>query len=132
MNTSRRWPIIGVIAAIASLPVHLFIGDEASLLLAALALNMIGAIYIGFALADGRPAILRTEIFVGSLFGVLAFCAVMWSQWLVVVAFAAHGLWDFAHHRHVDTTIPRWYIPFCAVYDWVFAAGLTAIWIMKG
>jgi hypothetical protein len=37
-----------------------------------------------------------------------------------------------AHRERVPTRMPRWYVPFCAVFDWVYAAGLLGIWWKKG
>jgi len=47
---------------------------------------------------------------------------------VILGALALHGLWDLLHHRLIDTEIPRWYIPFCAIVDWVMAASLFIIW----
>jgi hypothetical protein len=125
------WRTVGSVAAIASLPVHLLVDHNVSNLLAGLTLAMIGAIYIGFALTDGRRAIIVVEALVATLFLIASIVSVLWSPWVVVGSFVAHGFWDFAHDHGVKTTMPRWYIPFCAFYDLVFAAGLGAILLWK-
>jgi hypothetical protein len=76
---------------------------------------------------------MMTELLVALAFtGAALAAAASWPAW-VAVGFAAHGLWDWAHHQErVPTRMPRWYVPFYAVYDWVYAAGLLGIWWMKG
>jgi hypothetical protein len=119
--------------AVLSLPVHLVLPAETSVLLAALTLALIAGVYLGFAFVDGRLPVMATELLVALAFTGAALAAAMsWPAW-VAVGFAAHGLWDWAHHQErVPTRMPRWYVPFCAVYDWVYAAGLLGIWWMKG
>lgn len=120
---------IGGVLAVATLPLHVLLSHANSVVLAGLLVAAICAIYIGFGLRDGRIGIVTTEIIVGSLFLVAAAAGLTVQPWAIPAAFVAHGLWDAAHHRLIDTAMPRWYIPFCAVYDFVFAAGLTAIWL---
>ena len=120
---------IGAVLALATLPLHLLVSHELSVVLAALLVAVVGAIYIGFALRDGRLRNITIEIVIGVAFMGAAAIALTGHPWIIPAAFVAHGLWDAAHHRLVDTQMPRWYIPFCAVYDFVFAAGLTLIWL---
>ena len=119
--------------AVLSLPLHLVLPAETSVLLAALTLALIAGVYLGFAFIDGRLSVMVIELSVALAFAGAALAAAMsWPGW-VAVAWAAHGLWDWAHHRErVPTRMPRWYVPFCAVYDWVYAAGLLGIWWMQG
>jgi hypothetical protein len=119
--------------AVLSLPVHLVLPAETSVLVASLTLGLIAGVYLGFAFVDGRISIMFTELFVALAFTAAALAAVLsWPAW-VAVAWAAHGLWDWAHHRErVPTRMPRWYVPFCAVYDLIYAAGLLGIWWIRG
>ena len=128
-TTGARAAAVGGALALATLPLHAVVSHAMSVMLAALMLAAIGAIYIGFALRDGRMRAMLTEGAVGGLFVVAAGVGLSVSAWVIPVAYAAHGVWDAAHHRHVDTAMPRWYIPFCAIYDWVFAAGLALLWL---
>ena len=120
---------IGAVLALATLPLHVIVTHSTSVVLAALAVAAVGAVYIGFALRDGRVRNMGIEFVVGMLFLVAGAIGLLVTPWAIPAAFVAHGLWDAAHHRLVDTQMPRWYIPFCAVYDFVFAAGLTLIWL---
>lgn len=123
--------MIGGGAALVSLPVHLLLSAENSAVIASLMLAIVAAIYVGFALADGRSRIMATEIGVAALFSAAALCGLLISRWVVVGAYLLHGFWDFAHHRRIETAMPRWYIPFCALFDWLFAAGLALIILLK-
>lgn len=87
-----------------------------------ISLGAIGAIYIGFALSDGRLAIMALESFVATLFIVLAFLGLWVAPVLIAVGLILHGFWDLAHRpRGITTKLPAWYPPFCAAYDFVFA-----------
>ena len=40
--------------------------------------------------------------------------------WFLMVGLVLHGGWDFLHHDKSGQTqrvVPRWYVPFCALYD---------------
>jgi hypothetical protein len=91
----------------------------------ALELVLIAAVYIGFAVADGRPRVIVVEIAVAGLFVVLATTAITWTAWLLVLGYTGHGLKDAwqQHRQYVANT--RWWPPFCAAVDWLLAAILV-------
>jgi len=122
---------IGAGLALASLPGHLLLPSTASHQLAAVVLVLVAGIYVGFALQDGRARTLAVEASVALGFTAAALTGLWVSAWTIPAAYALHGLWDLAHHRYVTTAMPGWYAPFCAVFDWVFAVGLVAIWIAR-
>jgi hypothetical protein len=88
----------------------------------ALGLAVIAAIYVGFAVADGRPKVIAVESSVAFAFVALAATAVTGSPWLLVVGLAGHGLKDLWQHRSHFVANTRWWPPFCMVVDWVVAA----------
>jgi hypothetical protein len=88
----------------------------------ALGLAVIAAIYIGFAVADGRPKVIAVESSVAFGFAVVAAAAVTGSPWLLVAGLAGHGLKDLWQHRSHYVANTRWWPPFCMVIDWVVAA----------
>ena len=92
----------------------------------ALGLAVIAAIYIGFAVADGRPHVIAVETVVASVFVVVAAVAVPASAWVVVAGLVGHGLKDLWQHRTQFVAGTRWWPPFCAAVDFV-AAGLVAV-----
>ena len=93
----------------------------------ALSLTLIAAVYIGFAIADGRRRIVATEAGVAALFVVIAAAAVTGPAWLLVIGFTGHGLKDLWQHRHHYVANTRWWPPFCLVVDWVAAAILVLL-----
>ena len=97
----------------------------------ALSLALIAAVYIGFAVADGRWHVIVVETNVAALFVIIAAAAVTQSPWLVVVGFVGHGLKDFWQHRTHFVANTRWWPPFCLVIDWV-AAAIIALAIVAG
>ncbi len=88
----------------------------------AVALALIAAIYLGFALMDGRISIAILEWTVGTVFVVLALLGLWQAPVLLAIGLILHGCWDLAHRPHgITTRLPVWYPPFCAAYDFVFA-----------
>ena len=91
----------------------------------ALLLSLIAAVYIGFAVADGRPRVIAVESVVAGVFVVLAAAGVTATVWLLVAGYAGHGLKDFWQHRRQYVANTRWWPPFCAAVDWLVAAVLV-------
>ncbi len=86
------------------------------------ALTMIGAIYMGFAFADGRLSIVILELSVATAFITLALLGLWVAPMFIAAGLVLHGFWDLAHRPNgVTTKIPKWYPPFCAGFDFVFA-----------
>lgn len=96
-----------------------------------LALVIIASIYIGFAVADGRPRVLAVEIGVTFAFFVLATIAIVASPWLSVVGLLAHGIKDLWQHRTQFVANTRWWPPFCLIVDFV-AAAVIAVLLLTG
>jgi hypothetical protein len=88
----------------------------------ALGLAAIAAIYVGFAVADGRAKIIALETSVSFAFFIVAAAAVTGSPWLLAAGLAGHGLKDLWQHRTRFVSTTRWWPPFCAVVDVVVAA----------
>ena len=97
----------------------------------ALGLALIAAIYIGFAVADGRWRVIALECSVAMAFVVIAAVGITGSTWLLVLGFAAHGLKDAWQQRTQYVSGTRWWPPFCAAVDWVVAL-VIAIGIVAG
>jgi hypothetical protein len=97
----------------------------------ALGIPLIAAVYIGFAVADGRPHVLAVESTVVAAFVVVAAAAVTGTPWLVVAGLAGHGVKDIWQHRTQFVADTRWWPPFCAAVDFV-AAALIALAITTG
>ena len=97
----------------------------------ALSLTLIAAVYIGFAVADGRGNVIAVESVIAAVFVVLATAAVTGPAWLLVVGLFGHGLKDLWQHRRQYVANTRWWPPFCLVMDWVVAA-VIAVLIVTG
>ena len=97
----------------------------------ALGLAVIAAIYIGFAVADGRAFVIAVESVVATAFVVVAAAAITGSPWLLVVGLAGHGVKDLWQHRRQFVANTRWWPPFCLVVDFVVAA-IIAVEIVAG
>jgi hypothetical protein len=97
----------------------------------ALGLPLIAAVYIGFAVADGRPKVIAVETLVAAVFVMIAAVAVTGPAWLLVVGLAGHGLKDAWQHRTQFVANTRWWPPFCAAVDFV-AALILLIAIVAG
>ena len=94
----------------------------------ALGLTLIAAVYIGFAVADGRARVIAVETVVAAAFVLLAAAGVTGSAWLLVAGLAGHGCKDLWQHRTGFVANTRWWPPFCATVDFV-AAALIAVLI---
>jgi hypothetical protein len=118
MRTAIAWGVVvGVIQAAS--PLAFWWLDAATVY--ALGLAAIAAIYIGFAVADGRVKIIVVECVVATAFIVVAAAGITGSAWLLAFGLAAHGVKDAwqQHRRFVSGT--RWWPPFCAAVDFAVA-----------
>jgi hypothetical protein len=57
----------------------------------ALSLTLIAAVYLGFAVADGRPAVIAVEAGIAGVFVVVAAAGVTGPAWLLVAGLTGHG-----------------------------------------
>jgi len=128
MRTAIAWGVVVGVVQAAS-PLAFWWLDPATVY--ALGLAAIAAIYIGFAVADGRPKVIAAESTVASVFVVVAAVAVTGSVWLIVAGLVGHGLKDLWQHRRKFVSTTRWWPPFCLVVDWI-AAALIAVAIIAG
>jgi hypothetical protein len=93
----------------------------------ALSLALIAAVYIGFAVADGRPTVIAVEAVIAAVFVVVAAAGVTGPAWLLAAGLAGHGFKDLWQHRSHYVANTRWWPPFCLVVDWVVAAILVVL-----
>lgn len=112
----------GILAGVLQAATPLLFGwlDRATVY--ALGLVVIAAVYVGFAVADGRPKIVAVESGVTLAFVVVAAAAITGSPWLLAAGLFCHGLKDLWQHRTHFVASTRWWPPFCLVVDWVVAA----------
>jgi hypothetical protein len=122
------WGLVVGVAQAAS-PLAFWWLDAATVY--ALGLILIAAVYIGFAVADGRGRVIAVESSVASAFVIVAAAAITGSPWLLVIGLAGHGLKDLWQHRTQFVANTRWWPPFCLVVDWTVAL-ILAIEILAG
>src|SRR3954471_7037415 len=124
---------VGLALAVVMLAPLLFLSKLAGFQFLAVQMGFVGAVYFGFAIARGTVPALLLEFLVSGVF--LAVGAVaLWADAPLVLAagYAAHALWDAAHHpRAVTTPVRRWYPPFCIVFDVMVAVFIVA-WLPLG
>ena len=107
----------------AALPLALRWLDQSTV--QALLLTLIASVYVGFAVADGRPRVIAVESSIAGAFTLLAAAAVTGSAWLLVLGYAGHGLKDYWQERRQYVAGTRWWPPFCAAVDWLVAVVLV-------
>src|SRR5688500_9213441 len=119
IRASMLWGIVvGVLQA--ATPLIFWWLDDATVY--ALGLAVIAAVYVGFAVADGRPKVIAVETGVASGFVSIAAAAVTGTAWPLEIGLAGHGLKDLWQHRTQFVANTRWWPPFCMVVDFVVAA----------
>jgi hypothetical protein len=125
---SLRAPVLwGVVWGViqAGVPLGFWWLDPATVY--ALSLTLIAAVYIGFAVADGRPRVIAFETVVAAVFVVVGAAGVTGPAWLLVAGFVGHGFKDLWQHRTKFVANTRWWPPFCLVIDFVAAAILVVL-----
>jgi hypothetical protein len=89
-------------------------------------LTLIAAIYVGFALASQGRLPLTKQVIGCAFFVTLALLGMWLNWWFLIVGLALHGGWDYLHQGKAGHgVVPAWYIPFCAIYDWMVALFLA-------
>jgi hypothetical protein len=97
----------------------------------ALLLAAIAAVYVGFAVADGRPRVIVAECAVAAAFVAMAAVSLVGPAWLLAAGYAGHGLKDLWQERRHFVASTRWWPPFCAAVDWL-VAGVLIVLIVAG
>lgn len=127
-KTVRSPAIWATALVIPTIPIHLFAPERVSIALAAVTLALIGGAYFGFAALDGRPRVIATEFPVAVFFGLAALLGLTLTPFALPLGLALHAFWDLLHHDgRIGARVPRWYIPFCVVFDLLYAVFLLII-----
>ncbi len=119
--------VFGVIQAVS--PVAIWWLPSATVY--ALSLPLIAAVYIGFAVADGRPIVIAVESTIAAIFVVVAAAGITGPAWLIVIGLVGHGLKDLWQHHSQYVAGTRWWPPFCCAVD-MLAAAIIAVEILIG
>jgi len=87
---------------------------------------VIASYYALFAVIGASTHTLVLELLVGAVFLAAAASGFRWSLWAVVVALAAHGVFDLTHATVISNPgVPIWWPEFCLTYDVTAAAYLA-------
>ena len=91
---------------------------------------VIAFLYALFAVVGASTHALVIELLPGAIFLVAAAVGFKRSLWIVVVALAAHGVFDLIHAGVISNPgVPSWWPEFCLSYDVV--AALYLAWLLK-
>jgi hypothetical protein len=91
---------------------------------------VVASLYALFAVMGASTKTLVLECVVGALFLGGAVSGFRFSLWIVVLALAAHGVFDVVHGRVISNPgVPAWWPAFCSTYDVTAAAYLA--WLLK-
>jgi len=116
-------PVLGGVAMALPFLVLFELHPDGALDLLSLILAFTGGIYYGVALREGSRRRLIGETLAGGALTVLAAFALWWTPTWLAVGFAAHGLWNLAHHTGaVKHGIRQWFPPMHAAWEWAVAA----------
>lgn len=119
----------GVVLALLTLGVAVLLPPEPRAILFAVILGAGAAVYVGFALVDGRRRAVRVEATAAVAFIAVAVLGAWLSRPLLAAGYVGHGVWDLTHHpRGIRTHVPREWPPLCLAYDLVVAAFLVTPW----
>jgi hypothetical protein len=91
---------------------------------------VIASYYALFAVIGAFKHTLVLESLAGAVFFAVAVSGFRWSLWVVLVALAAHGIFDLTHDTfRANAGVPVWWPEFCVTYDLTAAAYLA--WLLK-
>jgi len=90
---------------------------------------VVAALYSLFAVMGASPSALIRESLVGAAFLAAAVIGFRSSLWIVAVALAGHGAFDFVHGTVISNPgVPVWWPAFCGTYD--VTAGAYLAWLL--
>jgi hypothetical protein len=89
---------LGIVGAAILCAVAEALSRAHALDLMAVLLAVAGTIYIGSGLADGRLAPILVETGIGAVYIAISLAGLWISPLWLVIGWAAHGVWDLAHH----------------------------------
>jgi hypothetical protein len=121
--------LIGAILAVLVGLFATFVGLDRDRAFYPTVMIVIASYYALFAVIGGSAHALAIECIAILAFLGMSVAGFRSSLWLVVVALAAHGLFDLTHgHLIANPGVPAWWPPFCLSFDVVAAAYLA--WLL--
>lgn len=123
--------LVGVGLALAVCVFALFTGFDRDRVFYPTLVCVVATYYILFAVMGGSGSALALECLSAAAFFAVAVTGFKKSLWLIVVALAGHGVFDFFHHLFIrNPGVPAWWPGFCLSFD-VLAGGFLAFLLMR-
>jgi hypothetical protein len=122
--------IVGIVLSIGVALFARFVGLDRDRAFYPTVMIVIASYYVLFAAMSGSVQTVLIESVVMTFFTAAAVAGFKSSAWIVVVALAAHGVFDAVHGRVIENTgMPAWWPAWCFAYDVGAAAGLA--WLLR-
>jgi hypothetical protein len=122
--------LIGALLAIAVGVLATSLGLDRDRAFYPVVMIVIASYYALFAVMGASTHSLVLESLVGAAFLGAAATGFRWTLWIVVLALAAHGVFDLTHGAVIaNAGVPVWWPHFCLTYDLTAAAYLA--WLLK-
>jgi hypothetical protein len=120
---------VGVVLALGVGGMATVVGLDRDRAMYPVVMLVIAAYYVLFAAMGASMPVVIIEVVVGAAFAGLALAGFKSTLWLVAIALAAHGIFDFVHPLlYANPGVPVWWPRFCGAYDVVAAAYLA--WLL--
>lgn len=124
--------LIGLVIAVGFGLAATWIGFDRDRALYPVILIVIASYYALFAIMVDAQQALVVESIVAVAFLGAAIAGFRSTLWIIVVALAAHGVFDFVHGHFIGNPgVPAWWPPFCLAYDVAAAAYLAWLLLQK-
>ena len=122
---------MGIVVAALLVPAHFVLPKSTSVVFAAVTLEVIAALYLGFALRDGSRQAWVTESIGFAVYTLAAIIGLNGYAFVIPLAIMAHAGWDILHRNgDFGAALPSWYPPFCAVID-ILAGGTLLLLFLR-
>lgn len=128
LRQHARGMAVGFALGLLSTAFAALLGEGDARIYVGIVLAGIAWVYLGFAIADGRPSAIAVQAVSAAVFLTVAFLGVqLEANLLLGFGFLGHAAWDWVHHDgHGPTHVRTWYPPFCVVADLVIAVPVLA------
>lgn len=122
--------LIGVLLALSVMVLATMVGLDLARTFYPTVLIVIASYYVLFAVMGASGRTLGIEIAVAGGFTALAIIGFKKNLWLVAIATAGHGVFDFFHHFFIENPgVPHWWHGFCLGFD-VIAGGWLGVLLL--
>jgi hypothetical protein len=124
--------IVGIALAVVICGAATFLGLDRDRVFYPFLLMVVASYYVLFAVMGGGNDALLLEIGISTAFFVVAIAGFKWNLWLVAVALAGHGAFDFTHHLFFQNHgVPAWWPGFCLAFDFTAALFFGALLVRR-